>query len=103
MTTLGIEATRGTLKQNLIPKCVLKNGCHICLITFIILFAQLALFNSVFISFAVIAAPIESGSLLLLYLSSLFALISVLATGLKMVHKVESLIGFSIASLLMIA
>ncbi len=61
------------------------------------MFAQLALFNSVFISFAVIAAPVESGSLLLLYLSSLFALISVLATGLKMVHKVESLIGFSFA------
>ena len=83
--------------NSIIAKCVLKNGCHALSIVVITFFAQLALFNSVFISFAVIAAPVESGSLLLLYLSSLFALISVLATGLKMVHKVESLVGFSLA------
>ena len=80
----------------------LKNVCHIASITVITLFAQLALFNSVFIYFAVVAAPVESGSLLLLYLSSLFALISVLATGLKMVHKVKSRIGFSFASITLI-
>ena len=81
----------------IVKNLVLKNGCHIASITVIALFAQLALFNSVFISFAVIAAPVESGSLLLLYLSSLFALISVLATGLKIVHKMDTLVGFSLA------
>ncbi len=85
--------------ESTLSRMVVKDIRHIALITVITWFAQLALFHSVFISFAVIAAPIESGSLLLLYLSSLFALISVLATGLKMVHKVESRIGFSFASI----
>ncbi len=90
------KLTKGRFNST-IAKCVLKNGCHFHSIIVITFFAQLVLFNSVFISFAVIAAPVESGSLLLLYLSSLFALISVLATGLKMVHKVDSIIGFRLA------
>ncbi len=96
-THLNQQLNAGECTLRIVKNLVLKNGCHIASITVIALFAQLALFNSVFIYFAVIAAPVESGSLFLLYLSSLFALISVLATGLKMVHKVESLIGFSFA------
>ncbi len=85
----------------LMIKLVLKNGCHLASIAFITLFAQLTLFNSVFISFAVIAAPVESGSLLFLYLSSLFALISVLATGLKIVHKFQTSKQICIALILL--
>ncbi len=88
-------------KRKLMIKLVLKNGCHLASIAFITLFAQLTLFNSVFISFAVIAAPVESGSLLFLYLSSLFALISVLATGLKIVHKFQTSKQICIALILL--
>ena len=88
-------------ERKLMIKLVLKNGCHLASIAFITLFAQLTLFNSVFISFAVIAAPVESGSLLFLYLSSLFALISVLATGLKIVHKFQTSKQICIALILL--
>ncbi len=62
---------------------------HIFSMVSITVFTQLALFHSVFISFAVIAAPVESGSLLLLYLSSLFTLISFLALGLKIANNMQ--------------
>ncbi len=76
---------------------------HIFSMISITVFAQLALFHSVFISFAVIAAPIESGSLLLLYLSSLFALISFLALGLKIANNVQhKCIAFSLVIILLI-
>ena len=88
-------------ERKLMIKLVLKNGFHLASIAFITLFAQLTLFNSVFISFAVIAAPVESGSLLFLYLSSLFALISVLATGLKIAHKFQTSKQICIALILL--
>ena len=51
------------------------------------LFTQLALFNSIYMFIGAIAAPVETGSLLLLYVTSLFALISFFAVILKVFHK----------------
>ncbi len=48
-----------------------KNILHIFSMVFVTWFTQLFLFNSIFLTLAVIAAPIEAGSVLILYLSSL--------------------------------
>ncbi len=66
--------------------CV-KNTTHICAIVAVTWFTQLALFNSIYVFIGAVAAPVETGSLLLLYLTSLFALISFFAVILKVFHK----------------
>ncbi len=48
---------------------------HIFSMVSITVFTQLALFHTLYLLQLYIAAPVESGSLLLLYLSSLFTLI----------------------------
>ncbi len=87
--------------EYIVKNLVLKNGCHIVSITVITLFAQLALFNSVFISFAVIAAPVESGSLHVSFvplkpLCSNFGTSHWFKDGTH-ARCMESLIGFSLA------
>ncbi len=65
----------------------LKNAIHIGAIVAVMWFTQLALFNSIYLFIGAIAAPVETGSLLLLYITSLFALISFFAVILKVFHK----------------
>ena len=60
---------------------------HFFAIVAVTWFTQLALFNAMYIFIGVIAAPVETGSLLLLYITSLFALISFFAVILKIFHK----------------
>ena len=69
-------------------KCIrLKNVIHVGTIVAVTWFTQLALFNCIYVFIGVIAAPVETGSLLLLYITSLFALISFFAVILKVFHK----------------
>ncbi len=67
--------------------CVTVVTTHICAIVAVTWFTQFALFNSIYVFIGAIAAPVETGSLLLLYLTSLFALISFFAVILKVFHK----------------
>ena len=64
-----------------------KNFLHGFAIVAVTWFTQLALFNSIYMFIGAIAAPVETGSLLLLYITSLFALISFFAVILKVFHK----------------
>ncbi len=66
--------------------CV-KNAIHVFTIVAVTWFTQFALFNSIYMFIGAIAAPVETGSLLLLYITSLFALISFFAVILKVFHK----------------
>ncbi len=70
-------------------RCIrLKNVVHIGAIFVVTWFTQLALFNCIYVFIGAIAAPVETGSLLLLYITSLFALISFFAVILKVFHKI---------------
>ena len=75
-------------RVNTTRKCsCLKNFVHIGVIVVVTWFTQLALFNSIYVFIGAIAAPVETGSLLLLYITSLFALISFFAVILKVFRK----------------
>ncbi len=50
-------------------------------------FTQLSLLNFIFVLIGAVAAPVETGSLLLLYIASLFSLISFFALILKVFHN----------------
>ena len=69
-----------------------RPNCTACIILFfsmmcVTLFTQLVLFNSVYLFMAIIAAPVETGSFLLLYAASLFCFVSFLAVVLKVLHQ----------------
>lgn len=70
-------------------KFLLKNVLHLYSMVVVTLFTQLVLFNSIFVSLAVVAAPVEAGSVLILYLASLFTFISFIALVLKMAHTIQ--------------
>ncbi len=70
-------------------KFLLKNGGHLYSIFIFTLFTQLVLFNSIFMSLAIVAAPIEAGSLLIMYLASLFTFITYIALILKMAYSIQ--------------
>ncbi len=65
----------------------LKYIIHLVAIVAVTWFTQLALFNCIYVFIGAIAAPVETGSLLLLYITSLFALISFFAVILKVFYK----------------
>ena len=66
---------------------VVKVLFHFFSIWIVTLFTQLALFNSIFLTLAVVAAPVETGSLSLLCVASLFCLITFFAIILKIFFK----------------
>ncbi len=68
-------------------KCLCVKIVHGVAIFFVTWFTQFALFNSIYVFIGAIAAPVETGSLLLLYITSLFALISFFAVVLKVFCK----------------
>ena len=53
------------------------------------MFIQLILINLVYLFLAIVAAPVETGSFLLIYISSLFCLLSFSTMTLKALHKTE--------------
>ncbi len=61
---------------------------HYIVIVVLTFSTQLVLFNSAFVLIGVVAAPVETGSLLMLYIASLFSLISFIALIFKVFHHI---------------
>ncbi len=64
---------------------IILHGVVIVAVTF---FTQLMLFNFIFVIVGAVAAPVETGSLLMLYIASFFSLISFFAVILKVFHNI---------------
>ncbi len=82
---LGYERINDSHDEGRMPKCLnwLKNISLYFSLVLTILLVQLVIFNSIYVSLTTVAAPVETGSLILLYITSLFSLLSFFALILK--------------------